>query len=67
MIMKAKLRVGILLNNYFIHAWEYKIVEEIINSDFAEIKLLIKNESGNTQLLKIKKKLGFRVLRLHES
>ena len=66
MIMKAKLRVGILLNNYFIHAWEYKIVEEIINSDFAEIKLLIKNESGNTQLLKIKKKLGFRVLRLHE-
>ena len=32
--MKEKLRVGILLNNYFIHAWEYKIVEEIINSDF---------------------------------
>jgi hypothetical protein len=43
--MKEKLKIGILLNNYSIPSWEYQIVAEIENSDYAKIVLVIKNDS----------------------
>ena len=39
-----KLRLGILLNNYNIKAWEYSILETITSSDYASIDLVILNE-----------------------
>ncbi len=43
--MKEKLKIGILLNNYFIPSWEYQIVADIENSDYAKIVLVIRNDS----------------------
>jgi hypothetical protein len=42
--MKEKLKIGLLLNNYFIPSWEYQIVADIANSDYAKIVLVIKND-----------------------
>ena len=43
--MKNKLRIGVLLNNYLIPSWAYKMIDEINNSSYAEIVLIIKNDS----------------------
>jgi hypothetical protein len=64
--MKEKLRVGILLNGNFIPAWEYKILEKIIHSEFSEIVLLIKNYSRNEQVSGTRKTSGYIILKLHE-
>jgi hypothetical protein len=64
--MKEKLKVGILLDNYLIPAWVYKLLEEIIHSDFAEIKLLVRNSSTLSSITKKKKTLGFKILKFHE-
>lgn len=64
--MKEKLRVGILLNGNFIPAWEYRILEKIIHSEFAEIILLIKNNSKDSQALGTRKTLGYIILKFHE-
>jgi hypothetical protein len=44
--MKEKLKVGILLNDYLIPFWEYRILGDIKNSDFAEIGMVIMNTPG---------------------
>jgi hypothetical protein len=64
--MKEKLRVGILLNGNFIPAWEYKILEKIIHSEFAEIILLIKYNSEDLQASRTSKTSGYIILKLHE-
>lgn len=64
--MKEKLRVGILLNGNFIPAWEYKILEKIIHSEFAEIVLLIKINSKEAQASETRKTSGYNILKLHE-
>jgi len=38
-----KLRIGIMLDNYRIEAWEYKMLEVISRSDYASIELTILN------------------------
>lgn len=43
--MKEKLRIGILLDNYFIPSWKYQILLDIKNSEFAKIVLVIKDNS----------------------
>jgi hypothetical protein len=40
-----KLRVGIMLDNYRLEAWNYKMLEDITRSDYASIKLVLLNES----------------------
>jgi hypothetical protein len=42
--MKEKLKIGILLEDHIIPSWEFKIVEDIHNSDFAVIVLVILNK-----------------------
>ena len=37
---KEKLKIGLLIDNYNIAYWQYKIVEEIQNSDFGEVTLV---------------------------
>ena len=44
--MKEKLRIGILLNETTIPSWEYHVLKELSNSDFAQIVLVIRNKSG---------------------
>ena len=40
--MKEKIKVGILIKSFEILLWEYRILEKLFNSEFAEIRLLIK-------------------------
>ena len=56
---KGKLRVGLLLDEYNISAWLFKMIENIINSDFADISLIVLNnnqkvEPNNTLLSKVR-------------
>jgi hypothetical protein len=39
--MPGKIRLGIIVRRYEIFLWEYRVLEEILNSGFAEIGLLI--------------------------
>ncbi len=53
---KAKLRIGLLLDdNQRMSAWQHKMIKDILESDFAEVKLVILNETamkqGNSSLL----------------
>ncbi len=43
--MKQKVRIGILLNSYHISFWAYKMIKEINDSSYAEIVLIVKNDS----------------------
>lgn len=43
--MNQKLRIGLLLDDYFLPAWSYKMLEEINNLTCAEIVLIIKNKN----------------------
>jgi hypothetical protein len=43
--MKEKLKIGILLHNYFVPSWKYQILNDIKNSDFAKIVLVIRANS----------------------
>jgi len=52
-----KLRVGIMLDNYRLEAWDYTMVEAITRSDYASIELILFNESRNE-----KKSLGDKIL-----
>ena len=45
--MRGKIKIGVLLNNYELPAWEYKILEEIVNSDHSQIDLIVKNNLSN--------------------
>ena len=42
--MKKKLRIGLLIDNYLIHAWVFKMLEKIISSEHSEIVLIVKNK-----------------------
>jgi hypothetical protein len=64
--MKEKLKIGIFLSDYYFPAWQNKIIEEIIRSDYAEITLLVKNDSHFTSSLIPKKTFGFAILKFHE-
>jgi len=41
-----KLRVGILLDSLEITAWEYEMIERIVNGNYAEIVLVVKKRSA---------------------
>ncbi len=43
--MQQKLRVGLLLDDYDVAAWFFKMVENIIDSDYAEITAVILNDT----------------------
>lgn len=49
-MMKRKLRIGILLNDYFITNWAFQMIEEINNSHYAEISLIVKNGKKTKKL-----------------
>jgi hypothetical protein len=46
---KRNLRVGLLLDAYDVSAWSLKMIENIMNSHFAEISLVVLNEGGKTE------------------
>lgn len=53
--MKRKLRVGILLNDNLITAWSYKMIQQINESYYSEIVLIVKNDSKNKKNRLLKK------------
>ena len=42
--MKKKLKIGLLVNSYWVSTIDFNMLKQICNSDFAEISLIIKNE-----------------------
>lgn len=60
--MKPKLKIGIFIDSYFVPYWEYAIIEQIQNSDFAEISLIVRNISDRNSFKykwqRIRKSLG---------
>ena len=47
--------VGVLIDSPEIDAWSFKMLQEIYNSDYAEIKLFIKNNIKKTKSTYLKK------------
>lgn len=47
---KEKIKVGLLLDSYSVPAWEYLMLEKIINSKAANIQLILKNNRNNSTL-----------------
>jgi len=45
---KSKLKVGLLLDSYNISAWSLKMIENIIDSDYSEISLVIISDNQRT-------------------
>lgn len=43
----GKLKLGILLDSYYVPAWAYRSIERIVNSTYAEFSLIILNDSSN--------------------
>ena len=41
--MKQKLKIGLLLNSYNVPLWEYILIEELLNSNYCDIELIIIN------------------------
>ena len=64
--MEDKLKIGILLDDHFIPSWEYKIIEDIHNSDFAGIVLVIMNKRDHQHPEKKEKQPYFSMLKLLE-
>ena len=58
-----KIKIGILLNSFNIPLWEYELLEELINSDYASINLIIlKNNSYSQKTLLQKIKVNWKLL-----
>lgn len=60
---KRNLRVGLLLDSYDVSAWSLKMFENIINSDYADMTLVILNDkerkkTNRTLISKIKNNYG---------
>lgn len=62
-MVKEKLRVGLLLDDFNIAAWSLKMIENIINSEYADICLVVINdnqkaEPNKTLLSKVRNNYG---------
>jgi hypothetical protein len=44
--MKQKLKIGVLIDQYQISSWENSILQELVNSPYAEITVLVKKKVG---------------------
>jgi hypothetical protein len=62
--MKAKLKVAILLNRLSIPSWQYSIVSDIKNSDFADIVLVIMNNPDHSESGRHESSFGHSLIRL---
>jgi hypothetical protein len=61
--VKEKIKIGVLIKNQEVLLWEYRIIEKLLSSGFAEIKLLIKRDEDPAASDKINHSAIFR---LHE-
>ena len=43
--MKKKIKVGILINDFFVPAWQYSLLKTINDSNYSKITLIIKKRS----------------------
>ncbi|MDB2435700.1 hypothetical protein N9W65_01840 [Schleiferiaceae bacterium] len=56
--MKHKLRIGLLLDSDMIAAWSYKMLEEIKESNYAEIVVIVENNGIKKRKTTLKNVLG---------
>ena len=47
---KEKLKIGLLINDFKVPKWVYDIILNILNSDYAQISLIVKNRSNDKKL-----------------
>jgi hypothetical protein len=64
--MKEKLRIGILLHEFDISSWESQIINRLINSDFAGIVLVIKDNTIDSSADRSKNRVANGLVRLIE-
>ena len=43
--MKEKLKIGLLINDFYIPAWAYEMVNQIEKSNYASIALIVKKKT----------------------
>ena len=66
-LKKAKLKIGILLESNSIPSWAYHALEKVVNSQSAEIKLIIKNagvveqDTGLKRLWGARSRIGYHI------
>jgi hypothetical protein len=65
--MKQKLRIGVLLRDFDIPFWEFQILNSINNSDFAELILVIKNNTNHSHKEEAKGGVAIGAVRLIEN
>ncbi len=53
--MNEKLRICILLDSFEVSAWQYTMIERIMNSSYASIELIVLNDGGSLYKSKIDK------------
>lgn len=46
--MRSNLRIGIFIDSCLIPYWTYKVLEQILHSNFAKIEIIVKNDSEKT-------------------
>ena len=66
---KKKLQLGILLNSYEVPSWIYTMLKKIQQSEYAEINLIIQNDSAyqkNRLESRIKTDLEFMLYRFYK-
>ena len=57
--MKKKLRVGLLLDSFYVDAWQYRMIEQVINQGCSNIVLAVinaKSKSKKTIISELRKK-----------
>ncbi|MBG0860622.1 MAG: hypothetical protein IQL11_14070, partial [Bacteroidales bacterium] len=49
--MKERIKIGVLIKSHGISLWEYRVLEKLHGSDFAEIIFLIRKEENPESLI----------------
>lgn len=44
--MESKIKIAFILDSYIVPRWKYKIIEDIINSDYSVVSLIVFNNDG---------------------
>lgn len=64
--MKEKLRIGVLLNDHHIPSWEYQMLSRLINSEYAGIVLVIKDNTKSLNKISAINTPAYYLIRLIE-
>jgi len=63
--MNKKLKIGVLIDDYLLPDWKYKVLEELSKSEFAYLSVIIRNANSDSRIAKDNFQ-GSVVFRLHK-